>query len=60
MWHNIFTQYRHRMSLRGDKECSIQHVNHLHTAHMVNMYVVIVIILFAVGFSMIINHRYRR
>ena len=48
------------MSIRGGAECSIQHVNHLHTAHMVNMYVVIVIILFAVGFSMIINHRSRR
>ena len=48
------------MSLRGGAECSIQHVNHLHTAHMVNLYVVIFIILFAVGFTMIINHRSRR
>ena len=48
------------MSLRGGAECSIQHVNHLHTVHNVHMYVVLVIVFFAVGFTMIINHRPRR
>ena len=47
------------MSLRGN-ECSIQHINHLHTAHIVNLYVVIAIIMLSVTLALVLTRSPRR